>query len=118
MGGDEVAGVFGEFVLRQPAHDPVDRGRRHGEEQGAADEFEESVEPFQDDADFEGPVEKVLGPEPAHSGPPSRFSQIGSDKAWYAICPACGPWAAAAISTRSNSGTPCRRTIPVANAAA
>src|SRR3954470_18552063 len=64
------------------AHNPVDRRGRHGEEQGAADEFEESVEPFQDDADFEGPVEKVLGPEPAHSGPPSRFSQIGSDKAW------------------------------------
>src|SRR5690349_8395432 len=71
MGGDDVAGIFGEFVLSQRAHDLIDRRGRHGQQQGATDEFEESVEAFEDDADLEGPVEEVLGPEPAHSWPPS-----------------------------------------------
>jgi hypothetical protein len=64
--GDDVVGIFGQLVLGQPDHDPVDRGRGDGEQEQAADGLKEAVESLEDDPDLEDPVEGVPRAEAAH----------------------------------------------------
>ena len=54
--GDGVVGIFAQLVLRQDA-DPVrDRGRRNEIERHAAEQLGKRLQPREDDADLEDPV--------------------------------------------------------------
>jgi hypothetical protein len=66
VAGDEVVGVLGQLVLGQPYGQTVDRGRGDDEQEQSAESFQDAVESFEDDPDFEDPVESVSGLEPAH----------------------------------------------------
>jgi hypothetical protein len=66
VAGDEVVGVLGQLVLGQPYGQTVDRRRGDDEQEQSADSFQDAVESFEDDPDFEDPVESVSGLEPAH----------------------------------------------------
>src|SRR2546422_6430372 len=55
--GDEVVGVSAELVLRQTDDEALNRAGRKHQQQDAADELEEAVQPLEDDANFEGDVE-------------------------------------------------------------
>ena len=57
MRRNEVVGVFAELVVREADDEVLNRAGREGQQQGAADQLEEAVEPLEDDADFEGEVE-------------------------------------------------------------
>ena len=57
MRGDEVVGVFAELVVRQTNDEVLNRAGREDQQQRAADQLEEAVEPLEDDADFECDVE-------------------------------------------------------------
>jgi len=54
--GDEVVGVFAELVVRQTDDEVLNRAGREDQQQRAADQLEEAVEPLEDDADFERDV--------------------------------------------------------------
>ncbi len=57
MRGDEVVGVFAELVVREADDEVLNRAGREGQQQRAADQLEEPVQPLEDDTDFEGEVE-------------------------------------------------------------
>src|SRR3989442_333236 len=57
VGGDEIVGVSTELVVRQADDEALNRAGRKHEQQDAADELEEAVQPLEDDANFEGDVE-------------------------------------------------------------
>ena len=59
VGGQEVVGVFGQLMLGQAGHHPVDGGRRYHQEQEATDHLEQPVQAFEDDADLEGLIQEV-----------------------------------------------------------
>jgi hypothetical protein len=66
-GGDQIVRIFGQFMLGDVDDDVVDGARADGEQQHAADQLEQTVESFGDDADLEGAVEQVTRLEPGHS---------------------------------------------------
>ncbi len=66
---DEVVRVVAEFVVRQANDEPLDRAGREDQQEKAADQLEEAVQPLEDDTDFEGDVE----PEARHRLPYLRF---------------------------------------------
>jgi hypothetical protein len=55
-------------MLGQSGHNSVDRCRADGEQEQAADGFQDAVESLEDDPDLEDPVEGVSCLEPAHDG--------------------------------------------------
>ena len=55
--GDEVIGVFAQLVVREADDEVLNRAGREGQQQRAADQLEEPVEPLEEDADFERDVE-------------------------------------------------------------
>ena len=55
--GDEVVGIFAELVERQADDESLNRGCREDQQQRAADQLEEAVEPLENDADVEREVE-------------------------------------------------------------
>src|SRR5438034_381905 len=67
---DEVVRVLAELVVRQANDEPLDRAWREDQQEKAADQLEEAVQPLEDDTDFEGDVEPearhgLLSPLPA-----------------------------------------------------
>ncbi len=54
---DEVVGVFAELVVGQANDEVLNRAGREGQQQRAAGQLEEPVEPLEDDTDFECDVE-------------------------------------------------------------
>src|SRR5437773_10637429 len=58
----EVVRVLAELVVRQANDEPLDRAGREDQQEKAADQLEEAVQPLEDDTDFEGDVE----PEARH----------------------------------------------------
>src|SRR5882762_170191 len=57
MGGDEVAGISAQLVLCQTDDKALQRAGRKHQQERAADELKEAVQPLEDDADLEGNVE-------------------------------------------------------------
>jgi len=53
---DEIVRILEELALRQGGDDLLDRGRRHPEKHEAADQLEQAIDPFEDDADLERSV--------------------------------------------------------------
>src|SRR6266513_1977708 len=56
MGRNEVVRVFTELVLGQPGHEVLNRARPHPEQENTAEQFEEAVDPLEDDANLERDV--------------------------------------------------------------
>src|SRR5467141_653582 len=56
MCGDEVGGVSAELVLCQTDDEALQRAGRKHQQERAANQLEEAVQPFEDDTDFEGSV--------------------------------------------------------------
>ena len=68
MGGKPVVRIAGQLVLGQKPGDLVDGRWRHHEQQQAAYHLEDPVQPFEDDADLESPVQPVSALEhPPHA---------------------------------------------------
>jgi putative membrane protein len=58
--GDEVVRVLGQLMCREKADDVLDGGRRHKEQDDAADDFEGAIEALEGDRDPERPVERSV----------------------------------------------------------
>src|SRR3989442_717236 len=91
--GDEVVGVSAELVVRQADDEALDRAGRKHQQQDAANELEEAVQPLEDDANFEGDVEfrtrhgDELTPRPSrlrspHVGSVKRYQVLSSPMHW------------------------------------
>src|SRR5207244_2004143 len=81
-GGDEVVGVATELVMGQPDDEALNRARRKEQQERAADQLEEPVQPLEDHADFEGHVELGALVHPV-SIAPARLS-CATATAWSA----------------------------------
>lgn len=74
----EVMRVLGELVLGQEPAQAVDRPGTDDQQKQAANDLQDAVEAFENDADREGPVEQVATPEPVHffTMPERRASRV------------------------------------------